>query len=212
MRNFKSIVLVVALLSLMSSYAVASPTLEIRPFDAVFSETGDTLDFEIYLIGDGAADYSMMLYAYSLWLDSQELILNDFSYINPSTFTDHVLWDGSTWEARNDENTGWDTWYGSFNANDPIFNDYTLNVGEELHIGTISTTVLNPVLDGEWDIKVRYYAPMADAFYFAEDGYSGMTIAQTTGPDLAPVPIPGAIWLFGSGMLGLISIRRRTKK
>jgi hypothetical protein len=28
----------------------------------------------------------------------------------------------------------------------------------------------------------------------------------------APVPIPGAVWLLGSGLIGLIGIRRRFKK
>ena len=28
-------------------------------------------------------------------------------------------------------------------------------------------------------------------------------------PNGPPVPIPGAVWLFGSGLLGLVGIRRR---
>lgn len=34
---------------------------------------------------------------------------------------------------------------------------------------------------------------------------------ETNTDNLAPVPIPGAVWLLGSGLLGLIGIRRRTK-
>ena len=38
--------------------------------------------------------------------------------------------------------------------------------------------------------------------------------ASTLNPDIgvpgAPVPIPGALWLLGSGLLGLVGIRRRT--
>ncbi len=29
--------------------------------------------------------------------------------------------------------------------------------------------------------------------------------------DVTPVPIPGALWLFGSGLLGLVAVRRRKK-
>lgn len=29
--------------------------------------------------------------------------------------------------------------------------------------------------------------------------------------DVAPVPIPGALWLLGSGLFGLVAIRRRKK-
>jgi hypothetical protein len=35
------------------------------------------------------------------------------------------------------------------------------------------------------------------------------TIATLDTPFTAPVPIPGAVWLLGSGLLALIGIRRR---
>ncbi len=31
-------------------------------------------------------------------------------------------------------------------------------------------------------------------------------------PDVAPIPVPAAVWLFGSGLLGLVGIARRKKK
>jgi hypothetical protein len=31
-------------------------------------------------------------------------------------------------------------------------------------------------------------------------------------PDAAPVPVPAAVWLFGSGLLGLVGVARRKKK
>jgi hypothetical protein len=41
----------------------------------------------------------------------------------------------------------------------------------------------------------------------AQGSFSHVTLYGTT-----PVPIPAAAWLFGSGMLGLIGVRRRMKK
>ena len=32
---------------------------------------------------------------------------------------------------------------------------------------------------------------------------------NTLGVDLAPIPVPAAVWLFGSGLLGLVAVSRR---
>ena len=32
---------------------------------------------------------------------------------------------------------------------------------------------------------------------------------STIGVDLQPVPVPAAVWLFGSGLLGLVGVARR---
>jgi hypothetical protein len=45
-------------------------------------------------------------------------------------------------------------------------------------------------------------------------GFSGWTFQwhqQGSGVYTAPVPIPAAVWLFGSGLLGLVSLARRKK-
>jgi len=42
------------------------------------------------------------------------------------------------------------------------------------------------------------------------DGPSG-TVGSGTVQSLAAVPIPAAVWLFGSGLLGLIGMARRKK-
>jgi hypothetical protein len=33
----------------------------------------------------------------------------------------------------------------------------------------------------------------------------------TAAPAPAPVPVPAAVWLFGSGLLGLVGVARRKK-
>ncbi|MHB8454941.1 MAG: VPLPA-CTERM sorting domain-containing protein [Acidiferrobacterales bacterium] len=40
--------------------------------------------------------------------------------------------------------------------------------------------------------------------------YSGVTVSSTSGTNyVAPVPLPAAAWLFGSGLLGLVGVARR---
>ena len=50
------------------------------------------------------------------------------------------------------------------------------------------------------DFNVLVLAPAGGAGYF-----------DTTSFDLAPVPVPAAVWLFGSGLLGLVGVARRRK-
>lgn len=54
---------------------------------------------------------------------------------------------------------------------------------------------------------VRIYTPYPDAST-NQEFMSGAGIPIVPGP----VPLPGAIWLFASGLLGLVAIRRRTQK
>jgi len=59
-------------------------------------------------------------------------------------------------------------------------------------------------------------------YYFSYTGYSGFTFGSAEGGQPAyltittanvnPVPIPAAVWLFGSGLLGLFGIRRKFSK
>ena len=43
------------------------------------------------------------------------------------------------------------------------------------------------------------------------DGFQNPISGNTLAVDLAPIPVPAAVWLFGSGLLGLAGVARRKK-
>lgn len=46
------------------------------------------------------------------------------------------------------------------------------------------------------------------SYFTLTDNYIGITNLTTAGP----VPLPGAVWLLGSGLLGLVGLRRKFKR
>jgi len=42
-----------------------------------------------------------------------------------------------------------------------------------------------------------------------QDSQQGQISGNTLAVDLAPIPVPAAVWLFGSGLLGLVAVARR---
>lgn len=59
-----------------------------------------------------------------------------------------------------------------------------------------------PIIGG-WDLK----KDAAAAFFGSPDVLQGLFLA---GPTPSAVPVPAAVWLFGSGLLGLIGVARRS--
>ena len=209
MKTVKIFFTLIVAIFMMSVSAFADATIEIRPSGIVMGQIGDLLDFEIHLIGDAVSDTTMGLSAYSLWLDPAELQFDGFTYGDPADWTEHIY---TSWEEpRNDESTGYQDWWGSFDANSPIFKTYNLVAGEDLHIATVHTSVLDAVLDDEWDVVMQYYLPMDEGFYLGA-GWDKNLLSQVSGPDVAPVPIPGAVWLLCSCMLGLLGFNYKNKK
>ena len=63
------------------------------------------------------------------------------------------------------------------------------------------------------DFGFVYYTsgePMSPALVMFEQ--SGAFQGQTGESNTNPVPVPGAIWLFGSGLMGMVMMRRRKSK
>ncbi len=61
------------------------------------------------------------------------------------------------------------------------------------------------------DIYDLYGVELEWIQYIKVEGVSGLSGGEIDAfADVAPVPVPAAVWLLGSGLLGLVGIRRRT--
>jgi len=100
--------------------------------------------------------------------------------------------------------TGWLD--GDFGADDGASNDYVFYMTGAL-VGQLRIT---QDLGGTNDGKVQAYnewGTIADSDYFS--GRLHPEISWLLYRDVATVPVPAAVWLFGSGLIGLIGVARR---
>jgi len=58
---------------------------------------------------------------------------------------------------------------------------------------------------GEADFDSRFTVPEVNTYVVRFDGIGGIELVS----DLAPVPVPAAVWLFGTGLIGMIAVARR---
>lgn len=64
---------------------------------------------------------------------------------------------------------------------------------------------LGSAVIGGWDLKKN----AADAFFGSPDVLQGLILAGQTP---SAVPVPAAVWLFASGLLGLVGVARRSSR
>jgi hypothetical protein len=108
--------------------------------------------------------------------------------------------------------------FADFDPNEPFALSASLNSGEgELQVG-ISGAILYASFDNltVTDLGAGYGSFMADLSYLSgslslidgriEGTYGPSNLAAKLG---AVVPVPAAVWLFGSGLIGLIAVARR---
>jgi len=114
-------------------------------------------------------------------------------------------------EATNSGHEGESLFHGD--RYDWSFEGFSVPAGTDLLLYTVYFTFNGGSWDGE-DIWVEWHKPVPNESYFDVDvegqpTYIDELNIQGGTPDFAAVPIPAALWLLGSGLLGLIGIRRK---
>jgi hypothetical protein len=98
-----------------------------------------------------------------------------------------------------------------------LFSDGTRGTGSNLHSifsftadGTNPLSFANLIANGEGWLFAAH-SQCQDKRDNPCSAVDGLTSHQIAGPGVSPVPIPGAIWLFGTALMGFISMSNRRK-
>ena len=110
-----------------------------------------------------------------------------FSYLNDDTPADSFFTRAVRNHPTDTSQLGTNDRYQAYQLNQ----DFTIS-----HNGQDITLVAGDIVIGYED--------------YHDNDYNDMVVLLTT-RDASQVPIPGAVWLLGSGMIGLIGIRRRKR-
>ena len=166
------------------------------PFGPV--DLGDTITLGIDLVNDSDDSIVVGSYSFCLIYDSTEL---DYLDIYTNTPRSPLIADyfGPAVDTPPDS-------VDNFNAG-VIVGGFTLDPGTSTRVGTFDFEVVAAMIwDGLSDIDL-YYRPLGMDGIIIDDVFT--TIEARPGPDVGYVPIPGTVLLLGSGLAGLIGIRRR---
>ncbi|BBO83651.1 hypothetical protein DSCO28_42170 [Desulfosarcina ovata subsp. sediminis] len=168
-------------------------------FDVLFSadDDGDTLTGLLLNLGYDAEELSFVSYSYDAlsaegWTEffgtAQDVALEDGSYL--ANYNLSYPWSGSGYDVAANQSVSMGTF--TFTATAGLVED-----------GLSDLWVVESVAT---DATHTYYSTIS---FNASYGEPALDLLTAQGADVAPVPVPAAAWLLGSGLIGLVGLRRR---
>lgn len=173
--------------------------LYLSPSTDVTADVGSTVSVDVYLHATG--DDELQMWSMTIGSDTTELTYSSITYGTT------VLWTELFASASYDSETGLITDIQA--ACLPSQTTYdVLAADSDFLLFTIFFTFDGGTLDSQ-DVWITWTTGM-DGFGFTTAGWVDTLDQVGTGPDYASsVPLPGALWLLGSGLVGLLGMRRR---
>jgi len=208
------------------SMTIDTDTMTPMMFDSAMSNVMPTSDPNVFTAMGTHTSTDVWQYDWNLMVDPDPVIGGTFSITNMSsmtqtfsllfnlpvspTFTDGYK-SGSIGTTLTDSDGNGNaelsnmTWDGLIDG----ANAMNLLSGGTLCFGGGCSATIFPVSDGPLFHSGDVNTSIGIAMSF--DLTAGDTADFTTSFEVNPVPVPAAIWLFGSGLLGLIGMARRKK-
>lgn len=211
MKKVFAVIAVSAVLLLSVSVAGAATVSVVPGPDALVASPGDSLVFDIVFTADEDGDV-LEGFTFNLGYDAGELAFDSYTAFQVPGWTEFMGY-------AEDVTVGSGNYVVNYNENQMDFNGsgVALGMNESLVLGSFKFNVLEEIApDGLADVWFEDSVATDTGTYQSIVSFNGdfgvfaSTITAHQGADVAPVPVPAALWLLGSGLAGVFGFRRKT--